>query len=320
MTGVSLLSCARRALGRLLRPTPPPPSLAVAHDPIAENIGLLAACGDKARAAGFDRLYLWLSFDCDTDGDAVAAEEIEPWLRSRGIRATYAVPGAQLERAADRYRRLAAAGATFMNHGHRPHAKWRGDRYYPITFYHRMGPDEVIADIRRGHETVTRIIGMSPRGFRAPHFGSFQAPEQLALIHSLAEELGYTYCSTTVPQYGLDQGPVVPCGRLHEIPLSGSARWPTLILDSWCHLEDRVTYRLSDTYYELLRETIDVLLPRGIPGLLSLYVDPAHVIGQAPFLKAMELLRARGIASVLPEDLLIGAASPRRPDLGPPVR
>src|SRR5262249_43950270 len=70
---------------------------------------------DKARGQGFDQLLLYLTFDCDTDEDAAAALELDPWLRSRGIRPAYAVPGTQLARAADSYRRLAVSGAEFLN-------------------------------------------------------------------------------------------------------------------------------------------------------------------------------------------------------------
>ena len=62
---------------------------------------------------------------------------------------------------------------------------------FPVTFYDQMSAAEVEADIRRGHETVTKVMGEAPRGFRAPHFGSFQSPNQLALIYRVVRDLGY---------------------------------------------------------------------------------------------------------------------------------
>jgi len=50
-----------------------------------------------AHQQGFNRLYLVLSFDCDTPEDAEAAKIIHSRLLEQGIKATYAVPGAQLE-------------------------------------------------------------------------------------------------------------------------------------------------------------------------------------------------------------------------------
>lgn len=302
MAPIALISRARQALARYRRREGPAPP-ETAPDPLAEGRRMFDGHAAKSRDVGIDRLLFWLSFDCDTDKDAAAAERLDPWLRRLGVRASYAVPGVQLERAAETYGRLAKAGAVFLNHGYRAHAEWRGDRHHPVTFYDQMSPAEVVADIRRGHDTATRVTGTPPRGFRAPHFGSFQAPEQLALLHGEAKRLGYAYCSTTVPQFGLDHGPLVDCG-IAEFPLTGSLRTPALILDSWCHLEDRANYRLADAYFDLLQETVDYMVDNRQPGLLSFYVDPAHVDGQTPFLNAVDHLRRRGVESVRPEDLL----------------
>jgi hypothetical protein len=256
-----------------------------------------------ARRAGIDRLYLFLSFDCDTDLDADGVEELHRFLISRGIKATYAVPGAQLERAADVYGRLGRSGAEFMNHGGLPHAEWRGDRWAGITFYDTMETEVVVADIRRGHEIATSVIGVAPKGFRAPHFGCFQKPEQIALMHRTAAELGYTYCSTTVPAMGLERGPAYLSEGMIEFPCFGSVRNPETILDSWTYLTDRVNYTLGDDYYHLLEETVRTMLDHGMPGVLTWYGDPCHVLDQAPFVRAVELLARKQVTSVTGEQL-----------------
>jgi peptidoglycan/xylan/chitin deacetylase (PgdA/CDA1 family) len=264
----------------------------------------IRAYGRLARAAGIDRLYLFLSFDCDTDEDIAAAVEIDPWLRKHGIRTTYAVPGRQLEKGAGTWRRLAEAGATFMNHGGLPHAERRDDRYHSITFYAEMSPEEVVADIERGDRCVRNFVGVAPRGFRAPHFGLYQRPEQIELVHATARRLGYAYCSTTIPAYALSHGPLVRLDGLIEIPCFGSWRAPESILDSWTYLADRRNYRLQDTYYELFAETVERMLGEGIPGILTYYADPSHVLDQAPFHRAIELIAARGVPSVAGDDLV----------------
>lgn len=269
-----------------------------------ENVRLLRAYAEKSRAAGLHNLVLYLSFDCDTDADATAALELDPWLRERGIHASYAVPGAQLRRASDAYKRLKSAGATFMNHGSRPHAEWREDRYVPITFYDQMAPQDVVSDIRQGHHAVLEVTGEVPAGFRAPHFGSFQAPDQLALVYETARELGYSYCTTTIPKFALDEGPVIDRAGVCEIPLFGSFAAPTTILDSWTYLEDRKDYRLGQAYFDLFRETVDYMLGNDLPGVLAYYADPAHVIGSAVFKSAMDLTLERGIESVTAEELV----------------
>lgn len=273
--------------------------------PVAQGAGagpdlaLLRNYGQKARASGFEQLYLFLSFDCDTDQDISASTEIHAFLAALGIKMTMAVPGTQLHRGADTYAALAAKGVEFINHGFQPHAEWSDDRYVSATFYHEMPAEAVEADMRAGDAAVRDVIGRAPLGFRAPHFGMFQAPAQLALVHSVAQRLGYSYCSTTIPSYGHAHGPAVDVGgEVIELPTFGSAHAPTTILDSWTYLTDRRDYVLGADYEELLVETVEVMLRHSIPGLLTWYADPSHVVGQAPFYRAMEHVARRGIESL----------------------
>ncbi len=266
--------------------------------PAGPDLGPYTAYARRARQIGFDDIVLFLSFDCDTDLDPKASLEVMDLLDPLGIKATFAVPGVQLERGAATYRRIAGRGAEFMNHGHLPHAEWRGDRYVGITFYETMPLAAVEADIRRGHDTVTAVIGRPPLGFRAPHFGHFQKPRQLALVHRLAAALGYRYCSTTLPAYGLEHGPVHVANDVVELATFGTLRCPLSVLDSWSHLSNRCQYALSRTYEALLIETVEALRGARMPALLTWYADPCHVAGQAPFERAMRHLAGLGIASL----------------------
>lgn len=265
---------------------------------VEANAGAYDVYVRKARAIGLHDVRLFLSFDCDTDLDPKAALEVMAFLSALGIKGTFAVPGAELRRSAESYRRLAGQGAEFMNHGDRAHAAWEEDRFVSVTFYERMAFDEVEADIRKGHETVEAVLGVRPQGFRAPHFGHFQAPDQLALVHRVARDLGYRYCSTTLPAYGLQHGPVHDAGGIIELPTFGTIRSPVSLLDSWSHLTDRRDYALSDMFETLLIETVDTLSRLELPALLTWYVDPAHVAGQAPFERAMQHLAKRRIPSL----------------------
>lgn len=261
--------------------------------------GYLAA----ARQLGIDRPYLFLSFDCDTDLDAAAVEEVHGFLDSLGIKATYAVPGTQLLKSPEPYRRLAERGAEFMNHGGLPHAEWREDQWVGITFYDSMSPEEVEADIRQGHEIVKEVIGQPPMGFRAPHFGCYQQPEQVDLLHRTAASLGYRYCSTTIPSVGLEYGPAYQTNGLIEIPCFGSVRNPRTILDSWTYLSDRKNYALGESYFELMAETMELFMNKQLPAVFTWYADPCHVWKQAPFVRAMEIVASHGVRSVSGGDL-----------------
>jgi hypothetical protein len=295
---MELLSGARSRLARIFGQDQALPPVAAATQPIDPVPAVLRAYGDMARAQGIDRLYLFLSFDCDTDLDVPASLEAHDFLSRLGIKMTMAVPGAQLERGAETYRSLAERGVEFMNHGGLPHAEWKVDQYVGRTFYSEMAVPGITADIEAGHEIVTRVIGRAPTGFRAPHFGCFQAPAQLDLIYRTVGRLGYRYCSTTTPATGLEHGPLVQRGDMVELPAFGSVLAPTTILDSWTYLANRKVYALGDQYYDLVEQTVRVLRENDIPGILTWYADPCHVAGQAPFHRAMELIARAGIPSL----------------------
>jgi peptidoglycan/xylan/chitin deacetylase (PgdA/CDA1 family) len=277
-------------------------SVAAPVAPMAPNAAQMAAYGDLCRRAGVDRVTLLLTFDCDTNEDIAAAAELDASLRRRGINAGYAVPGVQLQAGADVWRRIADNGAEFLNHGFRAHAAWQGDRYHPVTFYNEMTEDEVVADIHAAHDAVRDVIGSAPDGFRAPHFGTFHAPEQLALLYRTLKPLGYSYSSGTIPALALARGPLVASDGFVEIPTMGSYRYPTTLLDSWTYLTDRVHYVLSDEYSDLFAETVERMTADHIPGLLTYYADPAHVIGQRAFERVIDIVQARRLPTILGRD------------------
>jgi hypothetical protein len=271
----------------------------------------------SAEQSGIRGLYLFLSFDSDTDLDIAASSELHGFLSSLGIQMTLAVPGTQLSNGAETYAALAAKGVEFINHGQLPHAKWENDQFVSTTFYNEMTEADVIADITKAHETVTAVCGKAPLGFRAPHFGTFQAPEQLKLIYDVARKLKYTYCSTTSPALGHRYGPVVDMGGIVELPTFGSVQSPESILDSWSHLTDRRHYALGTVYGDLMVETVDVMQSMQMSGILSWYVDPCHVAGQEPFERAMRHIAKCAIPSLSGLEASRLAASPALYSFGP---
>src|ERR1700748_823015 len=93
--------------------------------PAPNDLAIFEQYASRAASLGLGSPVLFLSFDCDTDLDPPATIEVMKLLDSLGIKATFAVPGVQLERGATIYREVAERGSEFMNHGHLPHAAWR---------------------------------------------------------------------------------------------------------------------------------------------------------------------------------------------------
>lgn len=270
---------------------------------------LLRANADAARKVGIRGVHVIMSYDCDTPEDAIAAKQLFDQLDVRKVPAAFAVPGAMLLEAADIYRSLAERGATFLNHGALPHTEFRDGRYHARTFYNEMTEQQVMHDIAEGHRIVTQVTGRDPRGFRAPHFGYFQKPEQRAIIYRSAREHGYAFCSDTLPGTGYEKGPIFDVGGLVEIPLSGSHADPYTILDSWNYLADFVNFRLREDYLTLFSETVDFFTSRKLPAVLNYYVDPAHVIASNTFMDSIDYAQGRGARFISFDDLI--AASGR---------
>jgi hypothetical protein len=242
----------------------------------------------KAKRAGLVRGHLLLSFDCDTPADAPAAERIHEELAARGARSTFAVPGELIERDADTCRRLAAAGCEFLNHGYREHTFYdEAGAYTGGLFYDRFTRDEVVDDIRRGDAAIREVLDLSPSGFRTPHFGTFQRADDLKFLHHVLGGLGYAFSSSTTPIWGFKHGPAFRRFGLLELPVSGRPSAPLELLDSWgCFAApDRV---LGPMDYEAEGVGLARALEEQSQGVINVYVDPAHVIGQPAFIVALE--------------------------------
>ena len=91
---------------------------------------------------------------------------------------------------------------------------------------------EIIEDITKGDETLTELLGIVPKGFRTPHFGSFQKKSDLKFLWKLLRDMGYEYSSSTTPIFGIRNGPMV-IREVVEFPMTGCPSWPIKVLDSW---------------------------------------------------------------------------------------
>jgi peptidoglycan/xylan/chitin deacetylase (PgdA/CDA1 family) len=262
-----------------------------------------------AAALGLRRLRVVLSFDCDTDRDIAVAETVHERLAMLGVTPAYAVPGELLARGVEVYGKIAAGGAEFLNHGYTQHCVYdeAAHTYVSSFFYDQLPRATVAEDIERGHAAVVRRLGRAPRGFRVPHFGTFQSRGEIAWLHRHLATLGYDYSSSTVPLYGFRQGPakrIQPDGAppLWELPVTGRYSRPLEILDSWGmrYAPDR-TAREGD-YLREVRRFVDRFADR--PMLLNIYADPSQIHDSDEFFEAMAMLSpfaCRGFAELIAE-------------------
>lgn len=240
-------------------------------------------------AAGMRSSAFILSFDCDTDDDISAVWDVHKRLMDIGVLPAYAVPGAQLENGADVYRRIAETGAEFLNHGGRAHTFFDENtgKHSSCFFYEQQTESDLESDVRLGHERVARVIGRIPRGWRTPHFGSYQEPAHFKFLYSLLRKLDYLYSSSAMPVAALRYGPHRNVGGLHEIALTGGYSTPLDNMDSWGYFMPDIG-RGADAYVESCKRLSHVAAK--YPILINIYADPCHIAGEEKFFDAIALL------------------------------
>lgn len=243
----------------------------------------------RCRKAGMKSSALILSFDCDIDDDIAVAWDVHSRLMDMGVLSAYAVPGAQLERGADVYRRIAATGAEFLNHGGRAHTYFDTElqRHRSCFFYEQQTAKDLEEDIRLGHEIVTRVIGKTPSGWRTPHFGSYQQPEHFEFLYNLLNELGYTYSSSAMPVKSLREGPRLRGQGLYEIPLTGPYGYPFVNMDSWSYFLEADAQRQGE--FSLSCQQLAEFSAKK-PILINIYADPCHIAGNDRFFEGIALM------------------------------
>jgi hypothetical protein len=253
--------------------------------------GLARRHAKLARRAGIDGIYLILSFDCDTDDDARVAWQVHERLAGIGVRPVYAVPGELLRRGADVYGRIAQTGAEFLNHGGREHTFFDEElgRHASNFFYDQQTPERVRQDVEEGHAHVADVIGVEPRGWRTPHFGTYQEPGQLRYLHGVLADLGYAFSTSTTPRFGLRHGPLFDSFGLPELPVTGTPRAPHEILDTWAFFAAPDRVHTPADYLEQARLLADLTAGAGA-GLINVYGDPVHVHERDEFFDAIEAL------------------------------
>lgn len=272
-------------------------ALSLLADPVQLGYrGLAAASPDRlwrrygklARKAGIDRLYFVLSFDCDIEDDIKVAGEVDAKLRDIGVRPVYAVPGELLQKGEKTYGAISEAGAEFINHGYREHTYFDTalGRHASCFFYDRQEPEVVREDVVKGDENLRKVLGIAPRGFRTPHFGTYQKARHLSYLHGVLHGLGYDFSTSTVPQFAFRFGPVFDRYGLREIPVSGMGNRPVRILDSWtCFMAPNRRFEAED-YAREGKAAGERFSALGA-GILNYYADPSHIHDRPEFFETV---------------------------------
>lgn len=229
-----------------------------------------------------------LTLDCDTDLDIEVVSEVHSKLSNLGITPVYAVPGQLIERGLNTYKALANLGAEFLNHGYVQHTFVDAKRteYTSTFFYDQISRREALEDIDRGHETLISKLGVTPKGFRTPHFGTFQSEDNLNFLHQKLRSLGYSFSSSTSPKYSFLKGPNFCSHGITEIPVTGCPSWPLGILDSF-NFRFSGSSKFTPKIFESEMKKAFEMMEKGKLKRLNAYADPSQVYDWEGFFESV---------------------------------
>ncbi len=237
-----------------------------------------------------DRSYFILSFDCDTEEDISVVWDVHSKLQDIGITPVYAVPGALLKKGHKVYKRIQKTGAEFINHGGREHTYFDKtlSRHASCFFYDQESYSTVKEDIFLGHKILKDVLGVTANGWRTPHFGTFQKPEDLEFLCSVLKELDYKFSTSTSPQMAYQYDPIYKTHSLIEIPVTGIFSEPFNIMDTWAYFGAPDRVKTPEDY--LVDVNSIKKLASETPLLINIYGDPSHIHDQPKFFQAMKNL------------------------------
>lgn len=238
----------------------------------------------------FNKPSFILSFDCDTEEDIAVAWEVHSKLMDCGILPVYAVPGKLLKKGEKTYSKILNTGSEFINHGGREHTYFDNamNRHASSFFYDHQSLEDIKEDIELGHQILFEVLGVIAKGFRTPHFGTFQNPKQLEFLYSILYSLGYHFSTSTSPMMAYKKGPIYKKNHMIEIPVTGIYEEPFNIMDTWGFFAAPNRTKAPEDYLKttsFLENLID-----QYPLLINIYGDPSHIYDQPTFFQAMKKL------------------------------
>lgn len=226
------------------------------------------------------RVSLCLSFDCDTPKDAEVMPHLLALLEKYQIPASFAVIGALVEETPAVYKKIVAAGHEILSHGYSKHTEIDAQgEYHSTMFYHELSPEQIEDEIVQNHKCLENVFGIQVMGFRTPHFGTFQLPQQISLLYSLLKKHGYRYSSSVMMLYAKQRGYLKFGEGIREFPLSAIVGMPLSVFDSWSLLRAPGRDFTDADFFPLFRRMIDIALKSSRPIFLNVYFDPSHVVG-----------------------------------------
>lgn len=250
---------------------------------------------------GDKKACVTLSFDCDYPEDAEALPEVTRMLNNYDFKASFAVVGHWLEKYTDQHKYVVDAGHEVMNH---TYSHPDNELLNPGRKFREISREEKKQEVTKCHELCEQLLGVSPTGFRVPHFKHLFSND----IYGILKEVGYTYSSSTwltnTTSYGL---PYVADEGIIEFPLSTCPSHPFTVFDTWHSLHpERFVHKIKhsgvDSYLDLFRLLIE--MGRATGSYINIYMDPLDIPKMEKFPAMLDILASSDLDVVTYEEYL----------------
>jgi peptidoglycan-N-acetylglucosamine deacetylase len=248
---------------------------------------------DAATSWNGRRSCLLLSFDVDFPEDCDALPRVAERLTAHGLTASFACVGRWVEEFPDEHGAVLNSGHELVNHSYsHPELVNAPGRFVSrrSDLNERRWEDLSLAErqdeIGRCQQAVFDTLGVTMRGFRAPHFGNVDPMP----LYPLLSAGGFVYSTSMLaprgPHFGL---PVVAQGVV-EIPVTTCPRHPLSSLDTWHAFYARDGWHADD-----FGKLLEMQLRRAVhsTGITNIYLDPKD-IERFDFDRFLEQARALG--------------------------
>jgi peptidoglycan/xylan/chitin deacetylase (PgdA/CDA1 family) len=242
-----------------------------------------------------------LSFDCDYPDDAVAIPGVVDMLKDYSLKASFAAVGYWVERYTKEHEAIVRGGHEVMNH---TYSHPDNEILNPGRRFRDIPTAEKAEELTRCHEICERLLGVTPTGFRVPHFKNLFTPD----IYSILRDNGYRYSSSTWLTNTTSHGmPFVADHGVVEFPLSSSPIYPFTVFDTWHVMNSpswayRFKRRGPDVYLQLFKELLDIARDTG--SYMNIYMDPLDVPKIPGFREMLELTAKSDLHVVTYQDYL----------------
>lgn len=227
-----------------------------------------------------------LSFDCDFRKDIEAIPKLLDMLSSYDASVSFACVGRWIEKFKKPHITIVEEGHEIINH---TYSHPDNEELNPRRFID-MGREEKKEEIKKCHEVCKRVLGVSPTGFRTPHFGNQHTDD----VYGILKELGYSYSSSTIAIRTQNNGFPFIVDGIVEVPLSTCPRHPFGVFDSYNAIRSpRAKHKKEGELLGLFKELVETGMRNN--ALINIYMDPQDVVKIKDFEGMLEFLGEKKI-------------------------